>query len=280
MNEHTANSGALPLTQVSVEDASAAAAIAEEALLAKHAEDIQRVAIVVQEGFGGPAWKSLAADLASYAWPRLHAKLTDGTIGRVETGVGHPALRPDVADLLRVSVSLRDELIVGTLHRATEKFKEHLDKGRWEPRRGKSLTSYFFGTAAGAFWDEYKIWLRQYDDRRDVIDFAALEGFEHLARNHAHARTSDTAHLLDQRRALSRILAGASSEQRTIAGYLYEGDTQAVIASELGMTQGAVTFRMRKLRGRANALVKAGLIDPLILPGRQGRARSSRTVTE
>lgn len=280
MTQNMADTGARTPTQVSVDVAPTEAGTAEAALLEKHAEDIERVAIVLQEGFEGAAWKSLAEDLASYAWPRLHAKLTDGTIGHVETGSGHPALRPDVADLLRVSVSLRDELIVGTLHRATEKFKEHLEEGRWEPGRGKSLMSYFFGTAAGAFWDEYKTWLRHYDNHRDVIDFAALEGFEHLLRNHPYARTTDTALVLDQRRALSRILAGASSEQRMIAGSLYEGQTQAVIASELGMTQGAVTHRMRKLRGRANALVRAGLIDPLVLPGRQGRSRSSRTVTE
>lgn len=252
---------------------------AAAAWLEKHAEDIERVAILSQDGFEGSRWDALVRDLVEYAWPRLHAKLTTGTIGGVSTGTPHPGLRPDVVDLLRDSVRIRDDLLVNTLQRATEKFRAHLLAGRWKPERGKSLMSYFFGTAAGAFWDEYKIWLRQHDAARKVFDFTALDGFEDLARNHPMASSTDPSLVLAQRHAVRCILANASPEQRLIAGALYEGDTQAVIAAELGMTQGAVTFRMRKLRSYGNTLVQSGMIDPLILPGRQARKHPSMTTS-
>lgn len=232
-----------------------------------NAADVQRVAEVAAAGFEGPLWDALIEELTKYAWPRLHGLIYKGTIGQVSTGSPHPALSPELHQLLRQSVDHRDELVVEALLRAPEKFREHLRAGRWDPEKGKSLPSYYLGSVAAAFWARYQSWERRLRAERKALAAIAqtLPAETDLAGPDLDLRMSQQAALLE-------ILTDADPWQRAIAGRILAGHTQVEIAHELGLSVGAVGVRMRGLRKSARRLVAAGAIDATILPRERTQA--------
>lgn len=232
-----------------------------------HDDDAALVTVLAEQGYDGPLWASTIRGFQEYAWKTLHGVIYSGAVDEVAIGTMHPTLRSDLRHLLRDSTDHRDELVVEAILWAPEKFRAHLMANRWDSTKGKSLRSYFFGTAVSGFWEAYKKWMRRLDNELQSafgpVDFDLYPAHE-----------DDIAQRLSDQADIRQILQEADPLQRQICDAVYKGHTQAEAAASLQLTNRAVEVRMRNLRRDGRRLAKRGLID-----GRWAQSRRPRPVT-
>lgn len=223
---------------------------------AEHAALVKRLRA---EGRDGPTASLLRRQLWTYGFHELRRHLQTGTINQVNTGVPHPLLLDDDAELLRESADERDGLVVDTLARTVDPFVARLLDGAWRSNRGASLDTYYLGALGRAFWDVYDSWKRS--RRRAHREMIAAD---------AHRRTSAPNDHPSERiasiEALQVVVAEANPEQRVILARIVQGYSHREIADEIGTTPEGIGSRLYRLRQRAWTAVEHGRIDRSVVP--------------
>jgi hypothetical protein len=107
-------------------------------------------------GFRGPGWDRYASELARYGYAVMMAWFKTGEIFRQckakGCGVGSAPLDWAIDD--------RAGLANETVALAVNSFKQQaLIKGKWTPKGGATLTTYFIGACVFAFPNLYRKWL-------------------------------------------------------------------------------------------------------------------------
>jgi hypothetical protein len=240
-------------------------------LLSCDEADLATVECLRLANFRGPRYESFVADLYRYAWPVMLHKIRTASITSIQTGLPHRSIPADERQLLHDSSSEREDLALDSIARAMPKFVTSLRVGIWDPAKGRSLRSFFICACAQAFWREYDVWSAQ---RRKQ-----LRAIAHVVRSDP-ARGIVTDDLEDQHgrlQAVEFLLAKASKkspELEAILRCLRSGMTAAEAATKLGYSERAVEGRLYQFRKTAWGLVRAGRIDPSLVPG--SRARLAR----
>ena len=239
----------------------------------RHDADAATMEDLSQTGFSGPRYEAFIAQMHRYAWPVLLDRIRTGRIAEIHTPIPHPNISTDEQRVLHDSSAEREDLALATIARAEPQFKKNLRAGRWNPRAGRSLKSYFIGACAQAFWPEFRLWRAR--RRRHRLAIARLSG-HHSA--HAHDEFADDPELQHSRQEAVKLLrekAGKRSpELNTILEGLQNGLTFAEVGEHLGCTDRAVEGRLYQFRKTAWGLVRDGRIDPTLVPG--SRARLAR----
>jgi hypothetical protein len=196
-----------------------------------------------------------------------------GKIISIDTGIPHGTIAADDRQVLHDSAEDREELALASIGRAEPKFKASLRAGHWDPLKGRSLTSYFVGACAQAFWPEYRLWSARRRRQRLAILNLDRAGFTLPPDEFAddpearHSRQEAVKLLLEK-------AAKKSPELETICQGLRSGLTRVEIADQLGYSDRAIEGRLYQFRKTAWALVREGRIDPAVVPG--SRARIAR----
>jgi hypothetical protein len=243
----------------------------------RHDIDVATVNDLQVTGFSGPRYEALIRDLYGYAWPVLLSMIRTGKIISIETVIPHGTISADDLQVLHDSAGEREELALASIARAEPRFKASLKAGHWDPEKGRSLKSYFVGACAQAFWPEYKLWSAR--RRRLRLAIASLDRtcpasvYDELANDpeERHSRHEAVKLLLQK-------ASKKSPELEAICLGLRNGMTCVEIADQLGYSVRAVEGRLYQLRKTAWGLVRAGRIDPALVPG--SRARIARKLTK
>jgi hypothetical protein len=243
----------------------------------RHDIDVATVKDLRVTGFSGPRYEAFIADLYRYAWPVLLSMIRTGKITSIETAIPHGTISADDLQVLHDSAGEREELALASIARAEPRFKASLKAGHWDPGKGRGLKSYFIGACAQAFWPEYKLWSAR--RRRLRLALASLDRsrpapiYDELA--------DDPAERQGRHEAVKLLLQKASKkspELEAICLGLRNGMTCVEIADQLGYSVRAIEGRLYQLRKTAWGLVRAGRIDPALVPG--SRARIARELTK
>ena len=205
---------------------------------------------VMFESFQGPAWDKMAKRLVAYGLVVIKSWLRRGVIFNrcVEKGFGgipnaqHGGItdEDDVMGLANETVWLavlayRDKVLI---------------PGRWDPRKGANLTTYFIGQCLIQFPNVYKRWWRE--TQRDTYHTSESP----LDQNEQRFGPT-TTHVGTTREVIirSRIQEGlehADATDREILGWHAEGFTYNEIAELTEVKVGTIKSRIHRLRRRAN----------------------------
>lgn len=237
--------------------------------LSPHEADRAAVERLRLADFQGPVYEDLIADLYGYAWPVMLDAIRTGRIVAIQTPLPKRAIPAGDRQILHDSSEEREELALASIARAVPKFIESLRRERWDPAKGRSLKSYFIGACAYAFWHEYDLWSSQ---RRRHMQALLRLTQERSAEGLALERVEDHE---EYRQAAEILLAKAKKKSpnlEVILRCLLSGMTPAEVASRLGYSERALEGRMYQFRKTAWGLVRAGRIDPTLVPGSRAQA--------
>ncbi|WP_410540504.1 sigma-70 family RNA polymerase sigma factor [Streptomyces sp. KL2] len=218
--------------------------------------------------FTGWLRKHLEQDLWQYGWRVLRAWMRDGSVMNrcAEKGI-RMSSRSEEEQILMRSDDVRDEIAFEAVKPAVEYFiNDVLAEGKWDPRRGATLRTYFMGTCLHYFRDAFKTWARSHRRRLKEVS-GSLDLVDRPSRE---VHPEELAALRDTVR---RVLSGASWEVRAICALIYEsGLTQKEIGEKLGMTSRVVEVHLRKLRKQAKLRVRLGHVSVPYYPKTVARA--------
>jgi hypothetical protein len=251
--------------------------LAMDTQVGRHDIDVATVTDLKITGFSGPRYEAFIEDLYRYAWPVLLGMIRTGKIISIETAIPHGTISADDLQVLHDSAAEREELALASIARAEPRFKASLKAGHWDPERGRGLKSYFIGACAQAFWPEYKLWSAR---RRRLR--RAIASLDKSRPAHIHDELADDPEERHSRHeAVMLLLQKASKkspELEAICLGLRSGMTCVEIAEQLGYSVRAIEGRLYQLRKTAWGLVRAGRIDPALVPG--SRARIARELAK
>ena len=200
-------------------------------------------------GFTGPEYREFQTELTRYGLDVMTGWLRTGKIfakmREARLGIAHP---PDGA----LDRDAQDELAGETVAVALDRFhRDVLLCGKWDPRKGASLTTYFVGQCKIRFANIYRAWLEKETGGAALIDpttadprldtsTAAIDSPEWKAVARGYIRRGTRA-VRDPRihRALELIAAD---------------HTQAEIAADLGLTEKTVERMLANNRDRIRKL--------------------------
>ena len=212
---------------------------------ARLAADVDLLTEVMFEGFQGPAWDKMAERLVAYGLVVMKSWLRRGVIfdrcaakgWRIRNAQpGGIADEDDVAGLAHETVwkavlAYRDNVLI---------------PGRWDPRKGANLTTYFIGQCMIQFPNVYKRWWRE----RKYQEVPDQETVEQLGRT--NEPMGPVAALLNRSR-LRKALKHTDGTDREILGYYAAGYTYEEIAELTGVKVGTIKSRIHRLRKKASA---------------------------
>lgn len=141
--------------------------------LARMEADVEIMLRLSVEGFDGSAWQEVAQALVQYGWAVMGAWISTGTVFRHcrAKGLGGPELTAPVDGISRVDAK---ELADDVVAEAIVNFQGVLASGRWDPKKGASLSTYFVGNCLLRFANRYRQWRREHG--RFVLDGSVAEG--------------------------------------------------------------------------------------------------------
>ncbi|OLF05122.1 hypothetical protein BLA60_37730 [Actinophytocola xinjiangensis] len=221
--------------------------------------DRRLVEYLAATGFAGQrfevAFSKLARRLFSYAFPIMTLWVRDGTIfgecaryrGRVDTPAAAAAAAWSAAD--------RAEVVIDSIIDAVDFFLDYaLRKGKWDHRRGATLTTYFVGSCVCCFikvcnarWKHQQLEEafirsapRTEDDGGDLDD-----PVERIP-----SPDADPADLVATRDHAAGLWSRISDEKlrEGLAWHLRTGGTQAAAAAEVGLSPKAFERRLHRQR--------------------------------
>jgi hypothetical protein len=195
------------------------------------------------DGFEGPRWDLFSDALARYGYPILRSWIWDGSIWRRVREKYRPRqikLRPRQFEGVRGREDA-DELAINVVGEGLVNFRSYvLLGGRWDPRGGASLRTYFVGNCLLRFPTIYSRWLREEDD-----DLRLVEAVDDRSHELGPARFALS------RAELEEVLDQASNErERRVMALTAVGYEQSDIANELGISRKAVESIVARFRRR------------------------------
>ena len=210
--------------------------------VARLTADQELVNRVQLEGFDGTTWRLLSAALVAYGTQVIRPWVRSGRIFPHCRKKGFKVKDPPASGIRSFDVEgLADETVAFAITRFQN---EVLATGRWDPRRGASLKTFFIGMCLKQFPTTYTEWLRravhETAERR-----AAAESFR-LGDAGGSWRPGAVAEPLDE--TLDSLIPDELT--REIARLRCEGYSQAEISELLAITEGAVESRLHRLRFR------------------------------
>ncbi|MBK0372642.1 sigma-70 family RNA polymerase sigma factor [Streptomyces sp. RB110-1] len=208
-------------------------------------EDAAAYDMLAAADFSGIAWELMADTLAAYAYPVAMNWLYTGEIVTLCAARQRPVTRtPHDWDALTADHDEREELVCETIARALRTFREHaLIKGRWSPKGGASLKTYFIGAVLGEFSAVYSRWASERSRRPPCIP----DGMESLQALPADHRTTEDE--IIGRTAVRTFLVGITDETtRTAVVLSMMGYSRQEVGEHLNMSAAAVTMRLSRLR--------------------------------
>ena len=212
---------------------------------ARLAADSDLLTQVMFEGFQGPAWNKMAERLVAYGLVVIKSWLRRGVIFDrcAAKGWGIRNAQPGgIADEGDVA-GLANE----TVWRAVLAYRDHvLIPGKWDPRKGANLTTYFIGQCLFQFPNVYKRWWRE----RKYQEVPDQETVEQLGR--ANRPMGPATDLINRSR-IRKGLEHADKTDRAILAWYAEGYTYEEIAELTGVKVGTIKSRIHRLRKKANA---------------------------
>ena len=130
-----------------------------------------------QEGFEGPRFELIKHCLAGYALPVIHAFIRNRTIYALTTKRGRPVhCDESLKHHLAKDADDRTELVAEILTDGLQLLRrDGLLGGRWDPRLGASLPTYFVGAAISVFANTFRRWHREFQRGRVEIATAEIE---------------------------------------------------------------------------------------------------------
>lgn len=195
--------------------------------------------------FEGKEWNRFAEALAQYGYQVIRAWVATGTIyakcrarGFGGADVAEPSWGVDKAEI----ESLANE----TVALAVRGFRERvLMKGRWDPKRGATLKTFFIGQCLMRFPTAFRRWREQCRPLPSESD--------EVLRLHPAGDRWDPAYTVVMNDELRRALRAAAKDDNKRAILLLDGQgfSDSEIAEVLGTTTGAVdSFLYRHRRAR------------------------------
>ena len=233
-----AQSGSVQPEQGDEADVDKLAGTREADNLARLQGDRDLVDRLMWRQYTGPEWDLFAHTLAEYGFPVMRAWIRSGRIHaecakRGLGGLRRREMRGDDA----VEVSM--ETVAVAIHRFRDSV---LVPGRWDPRRGASLNTFFIGQCVLRFPNVYRRWLTEQLWFKD-------QG--HAVMTRAAAQEPATARDPYFDLQVNRALALARAEpDRAIVALADLGQTQEEIGAQFGMSAKAVEMRLYRHRGR------------------------------
>jgi RNA polymerase sigma factor (sigma-70 family) len=194
-----------------------------------------------EAGYAGPAYALFEAELAAYGRQVMTVLIATGLIFARCQEDGYFLLA------LPIPADDREDLAQETVGKALASFKRNgLERGGWQPEKGRSLRNYFTHTLLGQFSNAWKKRIR---DQQALAEFCGLS-LDELPPG-VRSRGSDPADVYAQRDEVRRALAGIGHERTRVALAMTELDyTQDEIAEILGVTRRAVEGYLRRYRRR------------------------------
>lgn len=225
--------------------------------------DRRMVELLASTGFGGErfdrVFPKVSSRLIGYAHPIIGLWLRDGRIfgeclkyrGQISAAAAAAAAAWTEAD--------REEVVLDTIVHAIDFFLEYgLRKGKWDHRRGATLSTYFVGACVCSF-------IKVCNDRwkQDQLQEAFIRSGPRAEQDDSDEDADLVESLMDQRMGpedMAVLRADAASawskisdeKVRDVLVLRMAGMTQAAAAGEVGLTAKAVERRLhtqrRKLR--------------------------------
>jgi DNA-directed RNA polymerase specialized sigma24 family protein len=194
-------------------------------------------------GYTGPAYAVFEAELAAYGRQVMTVLIATGLIFVRCEEDGYPLLA------LPIPADDREDLAQETVEKALASFKRNgLERGVWQPEKGRSLKGYFTHTLFGQFSN---IWKKRVRDQQDQAEHCGPS--LHELPSGTRSPDADPADICAQRDEVRRGLVGIGHERTRVALAMTElGYTQDEIAEVLGVTRRAVEGYMRRYRRKAN----------------------------
>ncbi|QJY51152.1 hypothetical protein [Pseudonocardia broussonetiae] len=200
-------------------------------------------------GFTGPEYHEFQTELTRYGldvmtgWLRsgkIFAKMHDARLG-----IAHPregALDHDAQD------ELAGETVAIALHRFHH---DVLLRGKWDPRKGASLTTYFIGQCKIRFANIYRSWLEKETGGARLIDPTAAD-----PRMNTPTATIDSPEWKAVARGYIRRGTRAVRDPRVhrVLELIATDHTQAEIAVDLGVSEKAIERMLANNRDRIRKL--------------------------
>jgi DNA-directed RNA polymerase specialized sigma24 family protein len=144
------------------------ARLAAESLERRQA-DLELRDELARAGFRGPGWDRYAWELARYGYAVMMAWLETGEIFTQCAAKGCNLGSPTPEWTIDDQVGLVNETVAWAVH----SFRQHaLIEGKWTPKGGATLKTYFIGACIFAFPNAYRKWLT---DRATLQQLASFE---------------------------------------------------------------------------------------------------------
>jgi DNA-directed RNA polymerase specialized sigma24 family protein len=208
--------------------------------------DAELLGVLQFGGFAGPVWEELATAFAEYGYQVIRAWILTGHIyvlcaqRRICLNTILSPNRPVPRD------HQIDDLTQDTISLAIEKFRERvLVPGKWSPKGGASLKTYFIGQALFRFGDTFRRWALSERRQSRVADGL---GFDMETHHAAHAVAP--AEQVIERELIGRYVAGMDEQTRAIVLLTSNGYDQTAIGEMLGISTRAVEGKLYRYRKR------------------------------
>ncbi len=194
--------------------------------------------------YEGPNYVAFANEIAKYGLAVMLGWIYRGLIwGKIrEKSWGTLEPEPWPGSLIEDAQSLADETIVKALAVFREKV---LIPGKWDPRKGASLRTFFVGQCLKQFCNVYRDW------RREVVrNFMSTTGIDEF--EDTPAIDGDPSLRVTRLEELRAVLGKITDERARTAFYLQaiHGHTYREIGDKLSMTEKAVESAIGRARAQ------------------------------
>jgi len=194
--------------------------------------------------YEGPNYVAFANEIAKYGLAVILGWIYRGLIWSKikEKSWGSIEPEPWPGSLIEDAQSLADETVVKALVVFREKV---LLPGRWDPRKGASLRTFFVGQCLKQFCNVYRDWRRE--QLRNFINTTGLDQFENTP-----VIDGDPGLQTARQEELSAVFGKITDERARAAFYLQaiHGHTYKEIGEKLSMTEKAVESAIARARAQ------------------------------
>ncbi|WP_432198242.1 RNA polymerase sigma factor [Streptomyces sp. bgisy027] len=247
-----AEAAATGLPSLERELAAAGPATENDAARAARLEADRRIVeILRQDGFTGPRFTKACQGWMDYSWRTMIKWMSAGDIFDRSARAGRPV--PPRRRTTDWTAEDRHEIATGAVIDGRELFTEYgLVRGRWDPRGGASLTTYFVGATVRSFRPVYNRW---YDDRAhrhtELHRPPGREGPEDVLAQIPTQPSADPGSAAILHQEVLRLLDQISDQQLRKALCLRAmGYTQREAAQHVGLTEKALERKTSRARAR------------------------------
>ncbi|MCZ4120216.1 hypothetical protein [Streptomyces sp. H39-S7] len=208
------------------------------------------------DGFEGENYQKVVHRLSEYGYHTMTKWTASGEVFVRAREVG----RPVPTDKISVAWTRedRDGVVVDSVLGGLHVFRTYgLVQGRWSPKGGANLDTYFIGAVIRAFPRIYIRWFDNDQQEQAQLDYASSDGPADPFALVPDQRATDPIHVAVTHDYVSRLLPLVKDPQvREGLGWRALGYTQAEAAQRVGLTEKALERRLGRLRERLTKQVR------------------------